>query len=316
LGSRVEFCACSTVSGHARWSFDRVLWQRLHECHQGWNKSITFAAEIHTVDAEPLTPRAQGTLRLAAKRRGRETVIADLRQEGSLKALFPKVRGDALDAVFLNTAGGLTGGDQMALSVSAAAHTHVVMSSQAAERAYRAHPGQIAQSDVVLSVAAGGRIDWLPQETILFDSAALKRSMTVHLQGDATVLLVEPVIFGRTAMGEVVQTLHLADQWRVHRDGRLIFADAIRLIGDAQALLHHKAIAHGAGAMATVLLAGPSARLCAQRIDLPDCSGANLVADDLLLVRLLAQDGFALRRQLIPVIEALSDAPIPRVWRL
>ena len=243
-------------------------------------------------------------------------MIDTLRQEGSLKALFPKVRGNALDAVFLNTAGGLTGGDRMKISVAAGAGAHVIMSSQAAERAYRAQPGQVAHSDVTIDVAADGRIDWIPQETIFFESAALARSMTVRLKGNASALLVEPIIFGRAAMGEFVRTLHFTDQWRVHRDGRLIFADAIRLIGDATALLAQNAIANGAGAMATIVLAGPQASTCLKQLNLPDCSGASLIAEDLLVVRLLATDGFTLRRQMIPAIEALSIAPLPRVWRL
>lgn len=264
----------------------------------------------------PLAPRARGALRLVAKRREEATVIADLRQEGSLKALFPSVRGDALDAVFLNTAGGLTGGDQMQIDLTANPGAHVVVSSQAAERAYRAELGQVAQTDVSLEVASGGRIDWLPQETILFDHAALDRRLNVRLAPDATALVVEPIIFGRVAMGEVVETLHLTDQWRVWRGGRLIFADAVRLVGDAKALMQKPAIAGGAGAIATVLLASPQAAAFAQALDLPVTSGASLIADDLLLVRLLAADGFELRRQLIPVVEALSTAPIPRVWRL
>lgn len=255
-------------------------------------------------------------MHLRAKRRGADTVIADLRQEGALKALFPKVRGTALDAVFLNTAGGLTGGDRMAIDLDVGPDAHVVMSSQAAERGYGAQPGQVAFAHVQMSVAPGGRIDWLPQETILFDRAALHRRMEVHLTGDATALLVEPVIFGRVAMGEVVNTLSLRDQWRIYRDDALVFADAIRLDGDAQALMQRRAIGGGAGAMATVLLAGPDAAARAGRVDLPETSGANLIADDLLLLRLLARDGFALRQQLIPVIEALSGASVPRVWRL
>ena len=123
------------------WYPCRVLWQFLTERGQAWEYLITYSAIISAEDAVPLAPRAQGALRLSAKRRGAETVIANLRQEGSLKALFPKVRGNALDAVFLNTAGGLTGGDRMKISVTAGCDSHVVMSSQAAERAYRAHPG-------------------------------------------------------------------------------------------------------------------------------------------------------------------------------
>lgn len=277
---------------------------------------ITYAAKIRASDALAVAPRAIGALRLQAKRRGQQTVIADLRQEGSLKALFPKVRGDALDTVFLNTAGGLTGGDRMQIDVAAQPGAHVVLSSQAAERAYRAQPGQIAQSDVSLNVGPGGRIDWLPQETILFDHAALDRRLNVRLAAGATALLVEPIIFGRVAMGETVDTLHLTDQWRIWRDDTLIFADAVRLIGDAKSMMQAAAIADGAGAMATILLAGPQAAGLAERLALSPTSGASLIRDDILLVRMLAVDGFALRQQLIPVVEALSTAPIPRVWRL
>lgn len=264
----------------------------------------------------PVPPRARGALRLRAKRRGEATVIADLRQEGSLKALFPKVRGDALDAVFLNTAGGLTGGDRMEIAAEVDAGGHLVMSSQAAERGYRAQPGEVAHVDLTLRAGTGGRIDWMPQETILFDQAAVSRRMQVHLQGDATALMVEPLVLGRRAMGEAVRTCLFRDQWRVWRDGQLVFADAVRLVGDATQLMARNAIGQGATAMATILLAGPSAAERFGRLSLDGLSGASLIADDLLLVRLLAEDGFALRAQMIPVMNALADVPVPRVWRL
>ena len=277
---------------------------------------MTYSAQIDMDRATPLQPRAQGALRLVAKRRGAQSVIADLRQQGALKALFPRSHGVALDAVFLNTAGGLTGGDRMALEIVAGQDAHIVVSSQAAERGYAALDDQVASVDVTLQVADGGRIDWLPQETILFDAAALNRRMSVDLTGKGQCLIVEPVIFGRVAMGEVIYQLHLTDHWRIRRDGVLIFADALRLIGDAAALLARPAIAGGAGAMATTVLASPSAAALASQLDLPETAGASLLADDLLLIRLLSADGFTLRRDLIPLIEALSAAPIPRVWRL
>ncbi|WP_322894063.1 MULTISPECIES: urease accessory protein UreD [unclassified Yoonia] len=277
---------------------------------------MTYNAQIDTDRATPLPQRAQGALHLTAKRRGAESVIADLRQQGALKVLFPRSYGSALEAVFLNTAGGLTGGDRMALDIAAGPGAHIVLSSQAAERGYAALDGQIATVDVTLQVADGGRIDWLPQETILFDAAALNRQMNVDLAGSGQCLIVEPVIFGRVAMGEVVHQLHFTDHWRIRRDGALIFADSLRLIGDADALLARPAIAGGAGAMATLLLAAPSAAGLAGALHLPATAGASLLSDDLLLIRLLSADGFTLRRDLIPLIEALSAAPIPRVWRL
>ena len=297
-------------SGHIR-RFARILaltlWRR---------KTITLATPIQPETAAPVAQRAIGRLHLRAKRRGARSVIGGLRQEGSVKALFPKVRGAALDCVFLNTAGGLTGGDDMRLDVAAEEGAHITVSSQAAERAYRSIDGAAGNVVVDLSVGAGGCIHWLPQETILFDHAALSRTLRVDLAPDATALLVEPIIFGRRAMGEDVQTLSLRDHWRVRRDGKLVFADAIRLQGDAKDIMSGLATGQGAGAVATVLLAGPQAASCAANIDLQGLSGASLIADDLLLVRLLAEDGYHLRRQLWPVMTALSNVPIPRVWSL
>jgi urease accessory protein len=129
-------------------------------------------------------------------------------------------------------------------------------------------------------------------------------------------LIFEPLVLGRQAMGETVREVLFRDQWRVWRDGALVFADAINLTGDAAALMARQAIGQGARAMATVLLAGSAAAERYRQLRLDGLSGASLIADDLLLVRLLADDGFDLRRQLIPVISMLADVPIPRVWRL
>jgi urease accessory protein len=277
---------------------------------------MTYQAPIPPNNAAQMPPRAIGRLVLAAKRRGPDSVIADLRQDGALKALFPRAAGTALQAVFLNTAGGLTGGDRMTFELAAQDQAHIVVSSQAAERGYAALDGQVARVDVTLRVGTAARIDWLPQETILFDRASLDRRMHVHLAADAQALLVEPVIFGRTAMGEQVRELQWQDQWRIWRDGRLIYADALRMMGDAQAMLMRAAMGGGAGAVATLVLAAPQAAALAGALVLPDGAGASLLADDLLVVRLLASDGFTLRRDLIPLIETLSAAPIPRVWRL
>ena len=277
---------------------------------------ITLSAPIPRESATPVPPRARGALRLSAKRRDDLTVIGDLRQEGSLKALFPQVRGAALDAVFLNTAGGLTGGDRMQITAEAAAGAHLVMSSQAAERGYRAQPGEVAQVDVTLRADSGARIDWMPQETILFEQAAISRKMHVHLAEGASALLVEPLVLGRRAMGEVVHDVLFQDQWRVWRDGKLVFADAVRLAGDATQIMAGKAIGQGATAVATILLAGPAAAERFTDLSLAGLSGASLIADDLLLVRLLAEDSFELRKQMIPVMTALADVPVPRVWRL
>lgn len=153
--------------------------------------------------------------------------LSDLRQQGSLRALFPRGTGPAVEAVLLNTAGGLTGGDVMSVAAHAAPGTRLRLSTQAAERIYRAIEGTQARAEVRLQAEGDGRIDWLPQETILFDGARLDRRLLADLAPEATCLLVEPLVFGRLAHGEEVRTGRLRDRWEVRRGGRLVFADAL-----------------------------------------------------------------------------------------
>jgi urease accessory protein len=193
-----------------------------------------------------------------------------------------------------------------------------VLSTQAAERAYRAPGEAAARVETRLGAESGGRIDWLPQETILFDGARLERRLSVTLQGDAAALLVEPVLFGRLARGEEVRSGAFADRWEVRRDGRLLFADRLRIGGDMAGTLDRMAVAGRARAMASVLLAAPGAEshLRAVRLMLPRAAGASLIEEGLLLVRMLAPDGLDLRRTLVPLITRLGGRPLPRVWSL
>ncbi|MCX7300177.1 MAG: urease accessory protein UreD [Rhodobacterales bacterium] len=257
-------------------------------------------------------------MRLKVAVRDGATRISGLRQQGSLKALFPHGAGPALEAVFLNTAGGLTGGDRMRIAAEVGPGARVVISSQAAERAYRARGPVPARVQVTLDVAAGGRVDWLPQETILFDGAALERRLVVDLGTGARALIVESAILGREAMGETVRQLRLSDRWEIRQAGRIVFADALRFGGDAAALMAWPGIGSGARAWAGLIFAGPDTAgfLDPVRALLPSTAGASLVREGILFVRILAQDGFVLRQSLIPVIERLSGAALPKVWRL
>lgn len=265
-------------------------------------------------------PRAIGEARLSATFDDEETRLAQLRQSGSAKIFLPK--GDAppgaLDALFLNTAGGVTGGDRFAYSGAAGPGAWIRLATPAAERAYRAMKGQSGALDVALSAEAGARIDWLPQETILFEGSALARRLDADLAPDARLLAVEPIVFGRAAMGERLTRIHFSDQWRVRRGGALVFADALRLSGPMEATLRARALLAGAGAMASVLYVGHDAeqRLAPLRANLPATAGASLIRPGVLVSRMLAESGYALRRALIPMLELLGRAPLPKVWTI
>lgn len=263
-------------------------------------------------------PRAIGRLMMSARLRAGASRIGDLHQQGSFKALFPRTPGAALQAVSLNTAGGVTGGDRFALSARVQSGAHLVMTTQAAERMYRAQPGETGAIHNQLSVADEARLDWLPQETIVFDGARVQRRMDVDMSGTARFLAVEPLVFGRLAMGETLQSGHFTDQWRLRRDGRLIFADNLRLTGAIADVLRQPGVANGAGAMASLVLAAPDADLWCDRLRglLGPNDGVSLIRPGVLFARLLAQDSFVLRQVLIPAIQALSGADIPKTWTL
>ena len=263
-------------------------------------------------------PRAVGRLRVAAKRRDGRSVLSELYQQGASKALLPRTAGPALTAVTLNTAGGMTGGDSFRIAGRAESGAHLVMTTQAAERVYRAQPGEVAALDVTLEVGANARLDWLPQETILFDRCALSRRLSAELDASASFLMVEPLIFGRSAMGETLTEGLFRERVEVRRGGALVFADATLLRGDIQAQLDETAIAGGARAMAALLFVSDSAEahLAPLRALLPATGGASLIRPGVLFARVLAPDGYTLRQSLLPAIERLSGAPLPRTWML
>ncbi len=263
-------------------------------------------------------PRAMGEVRLSVRSDEGVMRLAGLRQAGSLRALFPRHEVPALEAVLLNTAGGLTGGDRLSVEATAAESARLTLTTQACERIYRASGTETARVETRLCVEADGRIDWLPQETILYEGSRLERRLIVDLAPGATALLVEAVLFGRLAKGETLRDVRFRDRWEVRRDGALVFAEAQRLAGDVDAVLDRPGVAAGARAMATVVLAGDGAGALLGRVRalLPAGCGASLVREGVLVVRLLAVDGFALRAGLIPLILLLSGTALPKVWRL
>ena len=246
----------------------------------------------------------------------RGSVLDELHQSGSAKVLFPHRAGHGCEAVFLNTAGGVTGGDRFDFSARAGRDTRLTLTTQACERAYRAQPGQTGVIRSRLNVSKGARLDWLPQETILFEGAALDRRLTVDLDPDARLLMVEPVVFGRAAMGETLRNALFRDRIQIKRGGVPLYNDAITLQGDIAAHLARPFVAGGAAAMASLVYVGTDveARLPQLREMLPETAGASALLPDVLVLRMLAPDSFLLRQSLMPILTYLHDDPLPRCW--
>ncbi|EJC80958.1 urease accessory protein UreH [Rhizobium leguminosarum bv. trifolii WSM2297] len=272
-----------------------------------------------TIAAASTRPqRAEGRGHLAAKLLDGRTRLRELYQEGAAKIRLPDTFDASMEAVIINTAGGLTGGDRMDWSVVAGAGTKIDVTTQACEKIYKASAGT-AEVTTRIEVGAGARVDWLPQETILFDRASLFRRLDVDLDEGADFLAVEAVLLGRKAMGETVETGLFRDRWRIRRSGRLIHAEELRLSEGVAALAARQAVLGGQVAFATLLYAGPlsEAYLGKVRPLVEGSMGGASAWDGKLVVRLAAADGFSLRKSLIPVISALRNgAPVPKVWNL
>lgn len=155
---------------------------------------------------------------------GGATRLDRLWQEGAAKIRLPARDGGPLEAVLINTAGGLTGGDRLSWRVEAGARTSMTVTTQACEKLYRSSGGR-AEASCSIRAAAGARIAWLPQETIVFDRSAFSRKLDVDLADDAQALIVEAAVFGRRAMGESVRLAEFRDRWRVRVGGRLAHAE-------------------------------------------------------------------------------------------
>ena len=218
----------------------------------------------------------------------------------------------------VNTAGGVTGGDSFLVEATASPGATLTLTTQAAERAYRAQPGQTGHIRTAIRVKAGARVNWLPQELILYEGCALRRRLRVDLAGDATFLMVEPVVFGRAAMGERLSSARFSDRIKIIRDGLPLYRDGVELQGHLAEALARPAAAPGAGAMASVVYIAPDAeaQLVALRADLPPRAGASLLQPDMLVLRCLAEDSHALRQTLLPVLDRLTGHTLPVSWRL
>jgi urease accessory protein len=256
------------------------------------------------------------------------TRLGHLDQGDPLRILFPRALDPAATvAVIANTGGGLVGGDRLDMAFAAQDGARVLVTSQAAEKAYRS-AGATCAVDVRLSVGAGAWLEWLPHETIVFDGARLRRRLALECAKDGRLMAGEMMVFGRRARGERLAGGLVREAWEVRREGRLIWADALHLEGDLAAALADPFAFGGAAALATLLYCGPDAvdRLERAREGLPANGdglkvGATLV-NGVLLVRWLDADAARLRAAFgafwayFRHAAGAGEARLPRLWHI
>ena len=263
--------------------------------------------------------RATGHIALSVSVHDGVTRRTRVHEDGSLRVRFPNATPEALEAVLVNTGGGMTGGDRCSIEMDVGAGASLIAGTAAAEKIYRSS-GADAAMDVRLTLAPSARLAWLPQETILFDRARLKHRIDIDLAEGAALIMAEAVIFGRAAMDEAMKEGFFTDAWRIRRDGKLIYADTARLDGAIAAKMAERAVANGGIAIATVLIAPGCDAALEQVRALGETLEAGFLGEvgisawnGLAVVRLCAKDGATLRRDLIAVLAALGTQ-VPRLW--
>jgi urease accessory protein len=260
--------------------------------------------------------RAQGAVAFDVHQVEGVTRRRHLHESGSLRVRFPSPEAEGLSAVFVNTAGGIAGGDRFDIDIAAGEGSQLTVTTAAAEKIYRA-AGAAAQLHIALKAAAGARLAWLPQETILFDRARVQRRIDIDLAESASLLLCEIVVFGRAAMGERMLHGEFVDRWRLKRGGRLVFAETVRLDGDIGAKLAKPAIANGGVAIGTALIVPGDEALVERIRGVADSFGGEVgisAWNGFAMARFCAQDAAKLRADMMAVLGRASGSALPRLW--
>jgi urease accessory protein len=238
-----------------------------------------------------------------------------LHESGSLRVRFPSPETHGLSAVFVNTAGGIAGGDRFEVDIATGEGSSLTVTTAAAEKVYRSH-GPASQLNIALKAAANSHLAWLPQETILFDRARVSRKIDIDLAESASLLLCEIVVFGRAAMGEKMLAGSFVDRWRLRRGGKLMFAETVRLDGDIGAKLARPAVAKGGVAIGTALIVPGDEALVERIREASESFGGEVGIscwNGFAMARFCAQDAAKLRADMIAVLGA-SGSALPRLW--
>lgn len=269
-----------------------------------------------------------GVARVAFHRAGGGTRLKYLYNRDPLRFLFPACgEGEPPHGVLVTTSGGLVGGDRLEIEAAVEEGAQALLMPQAAEKIYGSS-GADCRIRVHLTAAAGGWLEWLPQETILFEGARMDRLTRLDVAPGARLLAGEILVFGRIARGERLTRGLVRDAWEVRRAGRLVWADALHMEGDLASVIGDPACFAEATAYASALYVGAdagerleSARALLQSAGAGTLSGASLV-NGVLVVRWLGRDALDLRRAFGAFwagfraeVQGLPDR-LPRLWNM
>jgi urease accessory protein len=244
--------------------------------------------------------------------------VSRMFQSGSAKLMLPKTYSDMMEAVILNTSGGMTDGDNLNIDIEAE-DCALVMTTQTAERVYRSVGPKPAKMKVDLSASGTANLHWLPQETIVFNDSKFERTLKINLSSCSNCLVAETIVLGRQAMGENVYDCHFIDNWRVFRDGNLFHAESLRLSDEVSKIIAAPAGGNGARLLSTILYIGDNLEQIVDRVsDVIKQSSSNCAVScwsDRFIIRLMSSHSASARKDIEKLLLAIRKQPMPRVWQ-
>jgi urease accessory protein len=178
------------------------------------------------------------------------------------------------------------------------------------------HPAKIS---IDLNLDKAATLHWLPQETIIFQGAAVDRTINLNMSADSSCLIAETIILGRQAMGEKIEKCYFTDNWRLYKDGILFHAESLRISDDVEALINANAGINGARMISTIICVGANTEYLKPIIENNLASENSICAatylNEKLIVRLVSNYSAGGRTDLNKILCALRGHPMPRVWQ-
>ena len=240
-------------------------------------------------------------------------------QEGSSKAIIPNTDESLNQMILINTAGGITSGDNFSTSLELD-NSFLCTSSQAAEKIYKGidNPGNIK---VEINLKNNSCIYWLPQEMILFNNCNIKRKINVNLSKCSNLLMCESIIFGRTSMKEKFTDGLYSDFWEINQNGKLVHIEASNTDGYEASVFSKVATFNSKCAINTIIGVGKEILSKAEIIkrNLKDNSNSTSqisIWDEKLIIRTISIDNYHLRFAVKNILSYFFNNYIPKIWSI
>jgi urease accessory protein len=199
-----------------------------------------------------------GKLNLLYAKRQNQTQLIHAHHQAPLKiqrSFYPE-GGEICHSVILHTAGGVVGGDQLSSDIYLQDHSQVLITTAAASKIYRSN-GHQATQNIQIKLDSNSCLEWLPQETIIFNDANYHQNIRVELAENATFMGWEITRFGRSARGEKFVSGNFRSHTEIWRLGKPLWIDRQWVPGCEEVFHSHHGLAGNAIAGTLVWLQNP-----------------------------------------------------------